>query len=871
MTAQTLLGAALVTVLVAAPVASGEPLFPFVISYDAPETIINVSAWLDRPAGRHGFVRADKGRLSTDAGPIRFWATNLCFEACFPSREQAERVAARVASLGINCVRMHHMDSHSIWGDGRGHLEIDPKKLDRLDYLVYQLKLKGIYTNLNLHVSRWFDERDGFSNRDQRPHYDKGLDNFEPRMIELQKKYARDLLTHVNPYTKTAYRDEPAVAFVEISNEDALYAVWGWGQLDELPEPYAGTFRKLWNAWLRKKYGTTAKLRAAWNAQERPLGKEMLADGGFSDAWERHWSLERDDQTAVQWAIEPAGPGDKGRCLRVAVTRQGRVAWRPQFSQPGLTVKKGSPYTLSFRLRGDKKGRISMNCMMAHDPWERLGLSASVPVTTEWKEQRFTFVAEQDDPNARITFSDLRPGTYWLADASLRPGGIVGLAPNQRLDDDSAPVMRRSEAGLTETARADFMDFLWDTERDYWWGMYRFLKDDLKVRSLVAGTQLGYSPVHVQAGLDYVDAHSYWQHPHFPRRPWDPRDWTVRNVALVNSPGGTLAGLAVHRVAGMAYTVSEYNHPAPNAYAAEGFPMIAAFGGFQGWDGVYSFTYSHSTDFEPRRITGFFDVKSETAKLAHMPACAAMFLRGDVASATKTLLVPVSAESERKKLHETLSAWTLTAEGLGGIDPRLSLVHGLALELTKGKPAAEKPVSGEPMKDAKVFISDTAQIRWDLSEQGAGCFTVDTPRTKLFTGFVRGRTFTLGGVTLAVGPTRLDWATVSMVSIDGQGFDKRGRILIAATGWIQNAGAELKDLGDDQVTLGDRWGSEPVQCEGVPAEITLPVAAGRVRLHPLDESGRRREAVPVVDRDGKAVVAIGPKHKTVWYEVQIAD
>ena len=50
------------------------------------------------------------------------------------------------------------------------------------------------------------------------------------------------------------------------------------------------------------------------------------------------------------------------------------------------------------------------------------------------------------------------------------------------------------------------------------------------MRPLVAGTQIGYSPAHVQAGLDYVDAHSYWQHPAFPGRPWDSRDWYVRNV-----------------------------------------------------------------------------------------------------------------------------------------------------------------------------------------------------------------------------------------------------------------------------------------------------------------------------------------------------
>ncbi len=123
------------------------------------------------------------------------------------------------------------MDNRSIWGDSPNHLTIDPKRLERLDYLIAQFKQHGVYVDMNLHVSRWFDQAEGFTARQQRPEYDKGLDNFEPRMIELQKKYARDLLTHVNPYTKNSYATEPAVAFVEINNENALFSQWSWGQL----------------------------------------------------------------------------------------------------------------------------------------------------------------------------------------------------------------------------------------------------------------------------------------------------------------------------------------------------------------------------------------------------------------------------------------------------------------------------------------------------------------------------------------------------------------------------------------------------------------------------------------------------------------
>ena len=51
-------------------VAAGEEgLFPFVVSYDSPANATNVSAWLDRPAGVHGFIRAEGGRLMKRCGP----------------------------------------------------------------------------------------------------------------------------------------------------------------------------------------------------------------------------------------------------------------------------------------------------------------------------------------------------------------------------------------------------------------------------------------------------------------------------------------------------------------------------------------------------------------------------------------------------------------------------------------------------------------------------------------------------------------------------------------------------------------------------------------------------------------------------------
>lgn len=858
--------------------AAEEPgLFPFAVSLGAAGSAADLSAWLEKPAGKDGFVRAEGGRLVTDAGPIRFWATNLCFEACFPSAEQAERLAARLASFGINCVRMHHMDNYSIWGDSPDKLTIDPKKLDRLDYLVAQLKQRGIYTNLNLHVSRTLGPKEGFPKVEGLPKYDKGIDNFDPAMIAAQRKYARDLLTHVNPYTGVAYTDEPAMAMVELNNENALWQEWSNGALDALPEPYATTFRKSWNAWLRRKYGGTAALGKAWNAQAVPLGEEMLANGDFSKPLEGAWSLQRDAESEASWSVGDDGPDDR-KALTLQVRRRGAVSWIPQFWHSGIAVRKGQPYTLSLLARADAPRHIRINCMMAHAPWQHLGLEATAQLTPAWKPLRYTFVADRDDDNARISFGGLSPGTYALCGVSFRPGGVVGLEPGQTLEEDSVPIVRRGHSGAVEAARRDFVDFLCDTEREYWGGMYRFLKDDLKVKALVSGTQVGWSTPRIQAGLDYIDVHSYWNHPAFPGRPWDPRNWYVRNVAMVNDPPGTLGRLAAKRVAGKALTVSEYNHPAPNVYAAEGFPMIAAFGAMQGWDGIFSFTWSHNADYEPGRITGFFDIKGDTSRLVHMPACAAMFLRGDVAPARRRIAAPMSPAAEREKLFQTQTARSLHAFEFG-VDHHACLEHRVALELaaeSSAVPSIEPPAEqrAAPPKDASAvaarrFESDTGQIVWDVSRPGAGCFTVVAPRVRLFTGFVGGRVVELGDIRLAIGRTKLDWATVSLVCLDAPGFDQPGRILVAATGWVQNTDMELQRLEADRVTVEDRWGRAPLLCEGVPANLSLPIRAERVRCYPLDESGRRRGAVPVAPDGDRATVQLGPEHRTVWYELEV--
>ena len=84
-------------------------MFPFVIpGLSAPPagSVVDV-AWLnEKPAGKDGFVRVRDGHFVDGSGKrLRFLASNFTFGSCFPDHDTAEQLAARLASLGINCIR----------------------------------------------------------------------------------------------------------------------------------------------------------------------------------------------------------------------------------------------------------------------------------------------------------------------------------------------------------------------------------------------------------------------------------------------------------------------------------------------------------------------------------------------------------------------------------------------------------------------------------------------------------------------------------------------------------------------------------------------------------------------------------------------
>lgn len=245
------------------------PMVPFSIDWTKfTKGEIDLSFLLDKPAGKDGFVRVKDGHFYSPAGKrITFWGVNFTGGSCFPEKEDASLVALFLARLGINAVRFHFMDSN--WGPDKSIFNnnlnttriLDIDQLDHLDYFVSELKKNGIYSNFNLNVGRTFREGD------EVPEYRylglaKAVTLFNDHIIELEKEYARQLLTHKNPYTHNRYIEEPALAIVEIVNENSLTEAWFDGRLlgeqrdentntwSDIPPFYANELTRKYNEWL---------------------------------------------------------------------------------------------------------------------------------------------------------------------------------------------------------------------------------------------------------------------------------------------------------------------------------------------------------------------------------------------------------------------------------------------------------------------------------------------------------------------------------------------------------------------------------------------------------------------------------------------
>lgn len=864
----------LILLLVAQPdmVQNFENGFPFYLPADDSSTQKFLPPFPVDPIATDEFVVVNsEGHFVVKDRRMRFLGVNLAADGAFPTKTKAGLIAGRMRKMGINLVRFHHMDNpwsrESLfeWGQDTRHL--NPVTLNRFEYLISQLKQNGIYANINLHCSRTVKTADGIPDADSLPDFGKGANLFDPDLIALQKEYARQLLSHVNPYTGLALVDDPVMAMVEIVNENSLYRIWRDDGLKhfssggKLTRRHAQLLDDRWLDFLTAKYGTDEALNAAWNVGvDSAACVNQIPDGGFETLpLTGNWELElHNNANALMTRVADAYEGDQ--CARITILQPGTESWHLQWKQPALTVRQDSVYLVSFAARADAVREIELAILQNSSPWTWFG-GQKFKVTTEWCEFQFTFRAPATcTDNTRLAFSfGLTGGSFWFDNIFFGKPAVVGLGDDETLENRNVRrIAYRECLRYTDARVRDISSFYIGLQDEFFNEMATFLKSELGVQVPITGTNwnVGVGDLVSQARLDYVDNHAYWDHPQFPNEPWSGTDWLINNTSMLTSKtGGTISALfGGVPVQGKPYTVSEYNHPFPNRFQTEGVLMAAAYAGFHDIDGLMLFDYNgnSSDDWETDFISSYFSIHRNTVMMALLPSCAKAFRTACIQPANEVITISCHADDILLAPKADDGSWT----GHFPVARSLALQHAVKIESFQ----ASQRISPVNYSPAFPVTTDTGELIWDND-----LFTVNTPKFIGLTGWLHDyQNLTVGDLEL-VGAGNI--ATLTWISLQDRPLRTSKTSLMTLSTRIQNQGM----LWDGIQTFHDNWGHAPTEIEPVIVSVKLNISADSLHVFGLDGTGKENghPATILPDGDGRFSILLSQlQQPTVWFGIE---
>jgi hypothetical protein len=193
----------------------------------------------------------DKLVFADNNTPVKFWGANLMASALFRTADANIPLhAKRLSQLGFNLVRIHHHDSGwvnpNIFNSTSNTLNLSSSSLNKLDLWIKALKDQGVYVWLDLQVERNFTANDGIVNfndfaKGNFKSLAKGFNYYNDSIQDRMQDFNNLYLSHVNSYTGLAYKDDPAVLGVLITNENDLSFHFGNALLADkgVPQHYA--------------------------------------------------------------------------------------------------------------------------------------------------------------------------------------------------------------------------------------------------------------------------------------------------------------------------------------------------------------------------------------------------------------------------------------------------------------------------------------------------------------------------------------------------------------------------------------------------------------------------------------------------------
>lgn len=818
----------------------------------------------------------DSGNFFDGEKEVRFWGVNLTTEGNFPDKTQADYVASRMRKMGINLVRFHHMDNP--WSNQNGTIfdrntggtrKLDLITLDRLHYFLSALKKQGIYANINLHVSRTFTEADGVAGADGIEDFGKAVTYYDPKLIQLQKEYATQLLTSTNPYTNLKLADDPVIGMVEITNENTIYGWWKGDRLRKksdggsLIDRHDNMLDDLWHDFLNTKYVDHNSLANAWETGAHSPGSQLIRDPGFeSGNIGSNWQLELHQTANGRISADNTQKHSGQYSGKVEIQNLTPTEWHFQFKQEGLSMTKDSSYVIRFFAKADRSIKFNIVVQRGVDPWTYYG-GTSFTLATDWKEYTFTISAPEENQNkVRVSFNFENTGVAWFDDFSMSLATKSSFNEGEQLALSNIERTPYSKRALFSDQRiSDLAEFYITIQRDYYKDMVDFLKDQIGVKIPITGTNALVGPADVlsQIDLDYIDDHAYWDHPQFPSNPWDSYDWLINNESLLANLPGTIGNI----MSGLAlsdrpYTISEYNHPYPNRYQTEMLPLMAAYLSFHEVDGIMFFNYHDLpyNDWGEDALYSYFSINRNHAVMALMPVYGFAYRAGLIKPSSKQISIRYAPQDVyRMHIKDNSGRWGKYIP----YDKDIAFTQSVKTESY----SSNNSLSTEDVPELNTETYHSDQIRVNGIQH---ILIIDAPQIQSITGRIQNGT-NLITQNLQIN-TASDFGQVGILSLDNQVIQNSSKLLL----FIGTEQKNTNMLWDGNQTVHNNWGSPPSLLKPLQLNLTLALNADSIRIFPLSPTGAKTEESFLVypEAPGRFTMTLDQaRYKSPWFGVEV--
>lgn len=228
-------------------------------------------------AGAKGFLKRQGMDFvfEQDPTPYRFWAVNTGYDWVEMPGEYVGYLARKLAKAGVNLVRVH---GPLFDPDAASLEEINWERIRLLHYFVAVMAQEGIYTELSFYFPLWTPIKESYGI----PGYETignknpfGLLFFDEKLQAAHRAWLKAALETTNLFTGMALKDDPALALVELCNEDN-YFFWTFNPGEMIPVEAIAPLEEAFGEWAGEKYGS---IQAAFDTWDWPQERDDAASG----------------------------------------------------------------------------------------------------------------------------------------------------------------------------------------------------------------------------------------------------------------------------------------------------------------------------------------------------------------------------------------------------------------------------------------------------------------------------------------------------------------------------------------------------------------------------------------------------------------